>query len=180
VVLVDDRGREEKIYRTEKPKTVEDFEIDPKDPLAVRMIKELKKRLQDAKEQKAPLALRKLLLFRIRNLERNRDKLTGPVEAVEENLLKEQDGLLFKARWEWLKAKDKERQYPRNAHWQEEADKASMAVKDFEDFLPPAGWDREKEEWEIDYDSFREKFKRDPPQWVMDPRPDEAPNTEGK
>jgi hypothetical protein len=132
----------------------------------------------DQRKGKAPSGyIKNLLSKRIKNLRRFRRKLAGKPEDVDANLLKEKTGILYRLRWEWLEAKDNEAKSPGKAKFKEKAVELTWYLKDLESFLSPEGWKKEKEEWELDYESFRNKSKkqfggREHARWAMAPPPE--------
>ncbi|MHC5039453.1 MAG: hypothetical protein ACYTHM_19280, partial [Planctomycetota bacterium] len=185
VVLVDDGGKDQKIFQTKKVVEPKERKAPaPDDPYLDHVLYDLGKQLDEAKKQKLPGKIQRMFRKRRAYLEKNRKRLVGPPGKVDDNLLAKDKGLLFKLRWEWIKAKDKALRFPKNSLIQKNAEDLEWTVKDLEKFLSPAGWDKEKEEWDLDYQAFREKPKfegREPPNWIgMPPKPEKPRNTEGK
>ncbi|MHC4597455.1 MAG: hypothetical protein ACYS47_00470 [Planctomycetota bacterium] len=168
VLLVDDKGNGEKIYKT-KPEVRKLEGPSPSAPYIDHRIFKLEERRATAKN-----VIRKILGRRVVHLKRARKRLIGTPEEVDDNLLNEKDGLLYELRWEWLKAKDQEARFPKNRKKKEIAEELTWRVKDLEHFLSPKGWDKEEKEWERDREeaSDHKDFEDRPPAiWAMAERP---------
>ncbi|MHC4781398.1 MAG: hypothetical protein ACYTFG_22730 [Planctomycetota bacterium] len=176
VVLVDGKGEPEKIWKTKKPDTGPPPPPPADAPYFRHYMHDLRTR-----QDKAPGPLKKILRMRVKYLSRAEKKLIDTPGNVDENLLSEEGKLLYELRWEWLKAKDKEAQFPRNKAFKKKAEELTWRIKDLERFLSPKGWDREKEEWERDREEAQghKDFKFPPALWPMTDRPEKAQNTKG-
>jgi len=175
VLLVDGEGNPQKIIELPKGKRPVHVMVKPgpNDPPIKHLLWDL-----DQRKGKAPSGyIKNLLSKRIKNLRRFRRKLVGKQEDVDENLLKEKIGILYRLRWDWLEAKDNEAKFPDKTKYKEKAVELTWYLKDLESFLSLEGWKKEKEEWELDYGSFRNKSKkqyggREPARWPMAPPPE--------
>jgi hypothetical protein len=171
VVLSDEKGAGQKIWETKKVAPVEvEFVLDEFDPHIEHVLKQLGDRLKSTKDSR----LKKNLRERIKILRKNKKKLMGEAQKVDDNLLNDKDGLLYKLRWEWLEKKDMVAKFPKVRAHKDNADIMGAQIKDLETFLSPEGWDKEKDEWDYDRGEFQNKVKfegRPPALWVMPERP---------
>ncbi len=165
-ILASDRnGNVVRIDETEPPKPVlaKPDELDPAKSNAVDLrINRLEIRLFEAKSANEPWTIRKRLQKRIAFLKEKRSKLLNPKTGAvdEERIFKKGEGLLFELRWEYLAA-DRKAKKSKTEKNVEDALLLDEIIKDLESFLSPEGVQKEQEEWNIDKEEFREKYKDD-------------------